>query len=117
MIDEKELGRLVGKNISEMLELRGKTKAQLADFLGVSQAAVSTWCSGSKTPRMDKIDNICRFLNVPRSAIISERITDGLPEATDDELKFALFGGLEGVTDEMLDEVKSFAEFAKHRTK
>ena len=34
---------------------------------------------------------------------------------TDDDLKFALFNGAEGITDEMFDEVKAFAEFVKNR--
>ena len=40
------------------------------------------------------------------------------PEArpvTDEELKFALFGGSEDITDEMFAEVRSFAAFVRQR--
>lgn len=36
---------------------------------------------------------------------------------TDDDIKFALFGGDAGITDEMYQEVKAFAEFVKNRRK
>lgn len=43
--------------------------------------------------------------------------TETKPSApvTDDDLKFALFNGAEGITDEMFDEVKAFAEFVRNR--
>ena len=34
---------------------------------------------------------------------------------TDEELKFALFGGSEDITDEMFEEVRSFAAFVRQR--
>lgn len=36
---------------------------------------------------------------------------------TDEDIKFALFGGDEDITDEMLDEVKAFAQFVKNKYK
>ena len=37
------------------------------------------------------------------------------PQITDEMLKFALFDGADGITDEMLNEVKSFAQFVKQK--
>lgn len=39
------------------------------------------------------------------------------PVATDEQIKFALFGGDEEITDEILDEVKAFAQFVKNKYK
>jgi transcriptional regulator with XRE-family HTH domain len=36
---------------------------------------------------------------------------------TDEDIKFALFNGADGVTDEMYEEVKNFADFVKNRKK
>ena len=41
--------------------------------MGVSQATVSNWCKGIKTPRMDKIDKICEFFNCKRSDLMEEK--------------------------------------------
>ena len=57
--------------------------------------------------------------------LLGKTISDYLPEppssaadhptVTDDDIKFALFGGDAEITDAMYDEVKRFAEFVKHR--
>ena len=41
--------------------------------------------------------------------------TNGERSVSDDEIKFALFGGDGEITDEMYEEVKRFAEFVKQR--
>lgn len=67
---EKELNKVIAANIVRLLDQKNRTQQELAEYIGVSQAAVSSWCAGSKTPRMNKIDKICEFLGVQRSAIL-----------------------------------------------
>ena len=55
---EKELNKVIAANIVRLLDQKNRTQQELAEYVGVSQAAVSSWCSGSKTPRMNKIDKI-----------------------------------------------------------
>ena len=72
-MSESEFNRVFSENLRYYLELRGKTQAELAKFVGVSTAAVNTWCKGLKNPRMDKTDKICAFLNCSRSDLIEDR--------------------------------------------
>lgn len=67
---EKELDREIATNLVRLLDQKNRTQQELAEYVGVTQAAVSHWCSGLKTPRMNKIDKIAEFLGVPRSAIL-----------------------------------------------
>ncbi|MBR3187661.1 MAG: helix-turn-helix domain-containing protein [Lachnospiraceae bacterium] len=67
---EKELDREIATNLVRLLDQKNRTQQELAEYVGVTQAAVSHWCSGLKTPRMNKIDKIAEFLEVPRSAIL-----------------------------------------------
>lgn len=60
----------IGLRIFNRLNISGKTQAELADYLGVTQASVSNWVNGVKIPRMDKIDKICEFLNCTRSDLL-----------------------------------------------
>ena len=60
------------ENLNRLLNEHGKTQAALADFIGVSGASVNKWCRGLGTPRMDKIDKICSFFGVGRSALLSD---------------------------------------------
>lgn len=67
---EKELNKVIAANIVRLLDQKNRTQQELAEYIGVSQTAVSSWCSGQKTPRMNKIDKICKFFDVKRSAIL-----------------------------------------------
>lgn len=69
---DREYSKMIGDRISMYLEEREKTQADLAKHLGVSQASVSNWCKGVKAPRTDRILEICRFLNIPNSALLDE---------------------------------------------
>ena len=70
---ESEINKLIAKNINNFLNARNKTQVDLAEYMGVSQATVSNWCKGIKTPRMDKIDKICEFFNCKRSDLMEEK--------------------------------------------
>lgn len=71
-MSESEFNRIFSQNLKYYLELRGKTQAELAKYVGVSTAAVNTWCQGVKNPRMDKTDKICAFLNCKRSDLMED---------------------------------------------
>ena len=71
-MSEQELNQVIANNISFLLQTKGKSQSELADYMNVSQATVSNWCKGIKTPRMDKIDKIAVFFNVNRSRIMEE---------------------------------------------
>ena len=71
-MSENELNMLIAARIQHYLEAKNKTQADLAEYMGVSQATVSNWCNGIKMPRMDKIDKICEFFGVVRSDLMVE---------------------------------------------
>lgn len=91
-IDEDAYRKVLGKNLTDILYERQMTKRELADKIGVSPTIVSQWCSGKKSPRMDKIDAICQVLNVKRSDIMLAKddkllLVEEIP--TDDEIQLA----------------------------
>ena len=71
-MQEKDINKIIAKNISSLLDRYGKTQSDLADYMEVSQATVSNWCKGVKLPRMDKIDKICDFFNVSRTQLMDD---------------------------------------------
>lgn len=97
---EKELNNLIATNISKLMENRNVTQKELADYMGVSQAAVSTWILGTKTPRMDKIDKICNFFDVSRSRLM------GLDEESDDDDEQHVFSEVDDMTNELFEKHK-----------
>ena len=69
---EAEQRKIFSENLTNLLQRCGKTQLQLANSLDVSKSTVSSWCSGSKMPRMGKIDEIAAWLSVSRSELIEE---------------------------------------------
>lgn len=69
--NELKINRIIAKNLASLLRNKNRTQLELAEYLGVTQATVSNWCNGVKMPRMDKIDKICDFFDVKRSALMS----------------------------------------------
>lgn len=105
-------------NLKKMLKERGKTQLELAEFAGVSDASVNNWVNGIKLPRMDKVDKICKFLNVKRSDLI-EPIK---PQSIDD----LNLTGIERIaashrdddfTEEDLEDIQKYIDFVKAKRK
>ena len=57
---------IFGRRLRHFMSVNDMTQEELAAKLGVSGASVSSWINGQKTPRMDKIDALCRLFNCRR---------------------------------------------------
>lgn len=79
-MSEAEINKIISDNLNRLMEIRGTTQSELAEYMGVSQATISNWCKGVKMPRMDKIDKICDFFHINRSDLMKEHNdpTDGV---------------------------------------
>ena len=73
-MSETDLNQIIANNISKQLALHGRTQLELAEYVNVSQATVSNWCTGIKMPRMSKIDMICNFFHIERSDLIGSNL-------------------------------------------
>ena len=71
-MSEKEINKIIAKNLLHQLEINNKTQQELAKYMGVSQATVSNWCKGIKLPRMSKVDKICEFFKINRSDLLED---------------------------------------------
>lgn len=67
-----EANEIFSKNLLSILERRGMNQTELAEKMGVSDAAVSYWLSGAKTPRMDKLVKLAKLLNVTIHTLTDE---------------------------------------------
>lgn len=77
-MSENEINKIVSDNLNRLLEIKGTTQRELAEYVGVSQATISNWCKGVKMPRMDKIDKICEFFHINRSDLMSGDIENDI---------------------------------------
>ena len=93
----------------------GMSPSRAALAAGVSKSAVSKWKrEPNAVPSGTILAKLAAYFGIPASELLGE--TKKAPSAvTDEEIKFALFGGSENITQEMYDEVRSFAAFVKER--
>lgn len=92
------------------------TQRQLAQQLGVSNTSVSNWEKNLSKPDADMIQKLCGILRLqPNDFYAAEEPAGKRQAVTDEDIKFALFGGSGEITDAMYDEVKRFAAFLKQR--
>ena len=103
----------ISERITEALKLRDMTQAELAQKAGLSKAALTAYVKGQYLPKGQSIQKMAQVLNVSEDWLSGKDVpmNPRAPRITDKMLKFALFNPDEGVTDEMLREVKAYAEF------
>ncbi|MGN0597699.1 MAG: helix-turn-helix domain-containing protein [Ruminiclostridium sp.] len=90
------------------------TKTLAFEKCGVGKDFASNIKKGSK-PSIEKLQQLADYFNVSTDYLLGNDTSKTKDPATDDEIKFALFKGSEGITDEMYEEVKRFAEMVKLR--
>lgn len=71
-MSEKEIQSIFSKKLKYYLKLRNKTQLDLAKAIGVSNTTINNYVKGYNTPRMDKIDKICNYLNIERSNLLED---------------------------------------------
>lgn len=74
MDKQESIRKNFSSNLQRLFREKGLQKNALADFVGVSDNTVTNWAQGHKIPRMDKIDKICSFFGVPRSALLEVHV-------------------------------------------
>lgn len=70
MLNEQEYRKVIARNLRNIMYERQKTQADVARDLGINKATLSSWMNGTRTPKMEKIDMLCKYFGVPRSAIM-----------------------------------------------
>ena len=124
----------IGDRITEARKQKGLSQAELAKRSGLSQAGISYIEKGLRSPSTDTLELLASALgcsvsylmgetNDPKAISQSYAMVASLDAsadvqrspASDDDLKFALFGSSKDITDAQFEEVKRFAQFIKER--
>ena len=81
--------------------------------IGLNRSAVAKWKAGGK-PNGTTAAKLAAYLGVTTDYLLTGQ-EQPRTEVTDDDIKFALFGGDGEITDAMYEEVKQFAAFVRQR--
>lgn len=105
--------------IENLCREKGITVTDLCREAGVSRSNLTDLKKGrQKGLSAVNLDKIAAYLGVTVGYLLgteTKKEPDDREKSLDDELKVALFGGAEDVTDAMWDEVKQFAQMVKLR--
>lgn len=80
-MSETEFRKLFARNLTYYVNSSGKTQAEVAKALHLSKATMSSWCIGTRIPRMDKVDMLCDYFGIRRSDLMEDH--SFMPAATD----------------------------------
>ncbi len=93
---------------------RGESPSRVALNAGLSKSTVTKWKQDpAARPTGAALAKLTAYFGIPTSQLLGEEPQSRA--ATQEELKFALFGGGGEITDEMFEEVRHFAAFVKER--
>jgi transcriptional regulator with XRE-family HTH domain len=104
-------------NLTRLSKRAGfKSLSEMCDAAGISRNVMTELKKGRSQSLSSKTaEKLCAVLNVTMDVLYG--VKEHEMEITDDDIKFALFGGDSEITDEMYEEVKKFAQFVKAREK
>lgn len=89
--------------------------AELSQLTGIPKSALQRYATGEteKIPA-DRLELIAKALGTTAAALLGQSSAN-VTAVSDDDIKFALFGGDGEITDAMYQEVKEFAALIKLR--
>lgn len=57
-------------NLKRYMEVKGKSRNDISEALGISYFTVSDWVNGKKYPRMDKVEMLANYFGIQKSDLI-----------------------------------------------
>lgn len=110
------------KIIDALLQERGISGAKMSADLGMSRSFMTELRKGrAKSIKAETAQKIADYFGVSTDYLLGNEDNKKAPaesgkrSVSDDDIKFALFGGDGEITDAMYEEVKRFAAFVKQR--
>ena len=91
---------------------------ELGATIGVAESTISQYETGKRQPDYETLLRLSEYFGVSVDYLLGKETkkptASGERSVNDDDIKFALFGDAE-IDDELYEEVKAFARFAKER--
>ncbi len=68
--DDEKYKKIFSKNLNYYMNLKGKTQTDIINDLDINKSAISSWCNGSRLPRMNKVELLANYLNISVSDLL-----------------------------------------------
>ena len=73
--NKNKFKKIFSSRLNYFMNIRQKTQMDIITDLGVNKSAVSTWCNGTRLPRMNMVETLANYLGVNISDLINEADT------------------------------------------
>ena len=70
---ENDYKQIFSKNLKHYMNLSHKNQMDLMHDLNLSSSTVSNWCTGTKLPRMNKVQMLADYFGIEKSDLIEEK--------------------------------------------
>lgn len=74
-MEESIYKKIFSENLRYYMSINDKSQIDLINDLKLNRSAVSTWCNGTRLPRMDKVDLLAKYFGITQSDLLEERTT------------------------------------------
>lgn len=61
---------IFAKNLQHYMNINGKTRNDLSDDLKISYFTITSWCNGSKMPRIDKVQILADYFGITKAHLL-----------------------------------------------
>lgn len=65
---------IFSKNLKYYMDKNNKTQTDIIEDLGINKSTISTWCNGTKMPRMDTIQKLADYFGIKKSNLVEDRM-------------------------------------------
>ena len=104
--------KIFSKNLCHLLQAHGKNQSDLIKDLGFTKSAVSSWCRGTRIPRMDKVEELARYFGIQKSDLIEDQ-SERLVQKEVTALRIPILRRIPaGIPIEAIDDIKGWEEIS-----
>ena len=64
---------IFANNLKKQMELKGVSRKDLSEALGISYFTITAWVNSTKYPRMDKVEMLSNFFGIQKSDLIEDK--------------------------------------------
>ena len=106
----------------DLCKKKGVSCTKAAEDIGLSNSITTKWKKTGATPGGDTLNRIANYFGVSTDYLLGKETKKAPAESgkrpvSDDELKFALWGDCEDISDDDLADVRRYAAFVRERKK
>lgn len=101
------------ERFKELRETNKYTKKFVAKYLEMSPEGYGYYESGKRNPSPETIAKLAQLYGVTTDYLLGT--DEAKVKINEEDLMFALFNGNDGITEEMYEEVKNFAQYIKEK--